>query len=80
MLQLVLAHDKTKKTHSIGKQSYKFKQELNIHQKKIIQIPLRGKQEILRKQPKLRDLNKSNKTGKKNLCMKSTHCKVKTLM
>ena len=32
MLQLVLAHDKTKKAHSISKQSYKFKQELNIHQ------------------------------------------------
>ena len=32
MLQLVLAYDKTKKAHSISKQSYKFKQELNIHQ------------------------------------------------
>ena len=32
MLQLVLAHDKTKKAHSISKQSYKFKQERNIHQ------------------------------------------------
>ena len=32
MLQLVLAHDKTKKAHSISKQSYKFKQESNIHQ------------------------------------------------
>ena len=32
MLQLVLAHDKTKKAHSPSKQSYKFKQELNIHQ------------------------------------------------
>ena len=29
---LVLAHDKIKKAHSISKQSYKFKQELNIHQ------------------------------------------------
>ena len=32
MLQLILAHDKTKKAHSISKQSFKFKQELNIHQ------------------------------------------------
>ena len=32
MLQLVLAHDKTKKAHYISKKSYKFKQELNIHQ------------------------------------------------
>ena len=32
MLQLFVAHDKTKKAHSISKQSYKFKQELNIHQ------------------------------------------------
>ena len=32
MLQLVLAHDKTKKAHSISQQSYKFKQELSIHQ------------------------------------------------
>ena len=31
MLELVLAHDKTKKAHSISKQSYKFKQELNVH-------------------------------------------------
>ena len=29
---LVLAHDKIKKAHSISKQSYKFKQELNMHQ------------------------------------------------
>ena len=34
MLQLALAHDKTKKAHSISKQSYKFKQELYIHQNK----------------------------------------------
>ena len=32
MLQLVLAHDKTKNAHSISKQSYNFKQELNIYQ------------------------------------------------
>ena len=32
MLQLVLAYDKTKKVQSISKQSYKFKQELIIHQ------------------------------------------------
>ena len=32
MIQLVLAHDKTKKLDSINKQSYKFKQKLNIHQ------------------------------------------------
>ena len=32
MIQLVLAHDKTKKSDSINKQSYKFKQKLNIHQ------------------------------------------------
>ena len=32
MLQLALAHDKTKKAHSISKQSYTFKQELYIHQ------------------------------------------------
>ena len=32
MLRLVLAHDKTKKAHCISKQSYKFKQVLNIHQ------------------------------------------------
>ena len=32
MLQLFLAHDKTKKASSISKQSYKFRQELNIHQ------------------------------------------------
>ena len=32
ILQLVFAHDKNKKTHSISKQSYTFKQELNIHQ------------------------------------------------
>ena len=34
MLHLVLANDKTKKAHSVSKQSYKFKQELNIHQNK----------------------------------------------
>ena len=32
MLQLVLTHGKTKKAHSVSKQFYKFKQELNIHQ------------------------------------------------
>ena len=32
MLKLVLAQNKTKKAHSIRKQSYKFKQELNICQ------------------------------------------------
>ena len=32
MLQLVLPHDKTKKAHYISKQSYQFKQELNIPQ------------------------------------------------
>ena len=32
MLKLVLAQNKTKKAHSISKQSYKFKQELNICQ------------------------------------------------
>ena len=31
-LQLVLAHDKTKKAHSISKHIYKLEQELNIHQ------------------------------------------------
>ena len=31
---LVLAHDKIKKAHSISKQSYKFKQELNLYQNK----------------------------------------------
>ena len=36
MLQLFLAHGKTKKAHSISKQSYKFKQELNIHQNEAI--------------------------------------------
>ena len=34
MLQLVLEYGKTKKPHSISKQSYKFKQELNIRQNK----------------------------------------------
>ena len=33
ILQLVLVHDKTKKAHSISKQSYKFKQELNMMKK-----------------------------------------------
>ena len=32
MLQLLLTHNKEKKAHHISKQSYKFKQELNIHQ------------------------------------------------
>ena len=32
MQQLVVAHDKTQKVHSISKQSHKFKQELNINQ------------------------------------------------
>ena len=32
MQQLVVAHNKTQKVHSISKQSHKFKQELNIHQ------------------------------------------------
>ena len=32
MLQLVLGHGKTKKAHSISKQSYKFRRELNIRQ------------------------------------------------
>ena len=32
MLQLVLAHDKTVKAHSISRQRHKFKQELSIHQ------------------------------------------------
>ena len=32
MLQLVLTYDKTKKVHSISKQSCKFKQEINMHQ------------------------------------------------
>ena len=32
MLQLVFAHEKTKKAHFICKQSYRFKQELNINQ------------------------------------------------
>ena len=41
------------------------------------QTPLRSKQKVLRKQPKLRDLSKSSKTGKTSLCMESTHCKVK---
>ena len=31
MLQLVLPHGKTKIAHSVSKQSYKFKQELNLH-------------------------------------------------
>ena len=31
---LVLAHDNIKKAHSISKQSYKFKQELNLYQNK----------------------------------------------
>ena len=32
MLQLLLSYDKTEKAHSLSKQSYKFKQELNIRQ------------------------------------------------
>ena len=44
------------------------------------QTPLQSKQEILRKQPKQRDLSKSGKTGKTNLCKESIHCEVKTLM
>ena len=32
MQQLVVAHNKTQKVHSVSKQSHKFKQELNIHQ------------------------------------------------
>ena len=39
--------------------------------KKMTQAPLRSKQEILRKQPKQRDLTKLRKTGKINLCMES---------
>ena len=31
MLQLFVAHGKTRKAHSISKQSYKFKQELNMN-------------------------------------------------
>ena len=44
------------------------------------QTPLRSKQEILRKQPKKKGLSKSSKTGKTNLCMESTLCKVKKLI
>ena len=81
MLQLVLPHDKTKKVHSVSKRSYKFKQELNIHQNEENgTTPLRSKQEILRKQPKQKDLSKPSKTGKTNLVMESTHCEVKKLM
>ena len=78
---LVLAHDKIKKAHSISKQSYKFKQELNITKmKRMTQTTLQSKQEILRKQAKQRNLSKLSKTGKTNLCMKSTQCQVKKLM
>ena len=83
MLQIVLAHDKTKKAHSTthfkSKESYKFKQELNL-KPEWKKSQLQSKQEILRKQPMQRDIIKSNKTGKTNFCMESTHCEVKTLM
>ena len=42
--------------------------------------PLLSKQDVLQKLPKQRDLSKSNKTGKTNLCMESTHCEVQTLI
>ena len=48
--------------------------------KKMTQTPLRSKQKILRKQPEQRDLSKSSKTGKTNLCTESTHCEVKKPM
>ena len=48
--------------------------------KKMTQTPLQSKQELLRKQSKQRDLTKSSKTGKTNLCMESTHCEFKKLM
>ena len=44
------------------------------------QTPLRSKQEILRKQPKQRDLSKLSKTGKTKLYMESTQCEDKKLM
>ena len=44
------------------------------------QKPLQTKQEILRKQSKQRDLSKSRKTGKTNLCMEKAHCEVKNVM
>ena len=48
--------------------------------KQMTQTPLRSKQELLRKQPKQRDLSKSNKTEEKNLLMESNHSEVKKLM
>ena len=58
--------------------NYKFKQELNIHQNEENDKHL--KQKILRKQPKQSDLSKSNKAGKTNLSMESTHFEAKMLM
>ena len=46
----------SKKAQFISEQSYKFKQELNIHQN--IETLLRNKQEILRKHPKQRGLSR----------------------
>ena len=54
MLQLFLAHDKTKKASSISKQSYKFRQELNIHQNEENDTSTPGK--------KARDIKKTAKT------------------
>ena len=71
-----------KKAHSMSKQSYNFKQELTMHQneEKMAQTPLQSKQKILRKQSKQRDSSESSKTGKTNLCMKSTYFEVKKPM
>ena len=47
--------------------------------KKMTQTPLRSKQKILRKQPKQRDLSKSNKIGKTYLLRKVPTAKSKSL-
>ena len=44
--------------------------------KKMTQTPLRSKEEMLRKEPKEKDLSKSSKTGKINIYMEKTHSKV----
>ena len=54
MLRLVFAHDKTKKAHSTSKQSYKFKQELNIRQNEENDTNISTKQ--------VRDIKKTAKT------------------
>ena len=66
----------------MSKQSYNFIQELTMHQneEKMAQTPLQSKQKILRKQSKQRDSSESSKTGKTNLCMKSTYFEVKQPM